>query len=960
MKINRISLLVIVYFIGIIPILSQDIQFISNESHAGKIRALSFFDQTDELISIGEDNSIIWWNPSTGETKDQKFLSLSNNAIKLYALSVSPDRNIIATAGLKGTQSTENKIYIIDAVTHHLETSIPSKSTNISSIEFNSDGTLLFTGDLNGVLHCWDISNLSDIKLLDELKLDQPINDISVSPDDKSFIVATDDISINKYKWSDNNQFILEKRLKKHFLGVNQITYTPDNQYIISAGQDNILNLFNSKGKFLRKIDKLENEITSMAISEDGKVLLVTTKNTGDCTTYSIPNGNRLTRFTDHNNTTYASTFKALSEESQEYMVATSGGNGNEILLWNAINGSTIKRIGKEINSIQSLELTDDNQLLVSMSATDKQYQFKCDLEHLNVAGTPSELITDKWPKAVKLLSPYVLKTNTNKIINGKDVDGRILSVVELADGSLVVGSDHSLKQYNADGSYIRELKGHTGGVRAITASDNFIITGGEDEVIHFWPVKLEKSLVEPQLSMILKDENNWVIWSSDGYFASEGIGASRFGWIRQVTSDEYPVQYSADQFFSLLFRPDEIIESLKTGQLVSDLMNKKNDRVFDLSTIQRPAAAFFEKPFATDKDQVIYLPSVNYSYNCEYPSVTIPMKALDGGSGIKEILVYQNDKLIKSYKEPKLENGKLSLDFNARLIPGENRFKVSATNLQGMISRFDQLNINYTGETVAVSDLYVFAIGINQYTNPSYNLNYAAPDAKAFMKKISERSEKIFNKIHTYSLYDDQAVKINIIQTFAEIVEKAHPQDVFVFYYAGHGVAEQTNTNEYFLVPHDITQIYGNNERLRRDGVSAEELKDLLAQIQAQKQLILLDACHSGEAVQTFASRGSSEEMAIIQLARSSGTVLLSASGTQQFAVEFEQLGHGVFTYSLLEALDGKADGGSRDNKITVNELKAYMEDRVPELSQKYGGSAQYPTGFSSGQDFPVSISNK
>ena len=99
---------------------------------------------------------------------------------------------------------------------------------------------------------------------------------------------------------------------------------------------------------------------------------------------------------------------------------------------------------------------------------------------------------------------------------------------------------------------------------------------------------------------------------------------------------------------------------------------------------------------------------------------------------------------------------------------------------------------------------------------------------------------------------------------------------------------------------------------------------------------------------------------MAIIQLARSSGTVLLSASGTQQFAVEFEQLGHGVFTYSLLEALDGKADGGSRDNKITVNELKAYMEDRVPELSQKYGGSAQYPTGFSSGQDFPVSISNK
>jgi hypothetical protein len=64
------------------------------------------------------------------------------------------------------------------------------------------------------------------------------------------------------------------------------------------------------------------------------------------------------------------------------------------------------------------------------------------------------------------------------------------------------------------------------------------------------------------------------------------------------------------------------------------------------------------------------------------------------------------------------------------------------------------------------------------------------------------------------------------------------------------------------------------------------------------------------------------------------------------------------VFTYVLLEALNGKADNG--DGKVTVNEIKLYMEERVPELTKQYGGTAQYPTGYITGSDFPLTILNK
>ena len=119
------------------------------------------------------------------------------------------------------------------------------------------------------------------------------------------------------------------------------------------------------------------------------------------------------------------------------------------------------------------------------------------------------------------------------------------------------------------------------------------------------------------------------------------------------------------------------------------------------------------------------------------------------------------------------------------------------------------------------------------------------------------------------------------------------------------------------------------------------------------------MDACHSEGALKAVRTRApASEEKAIVQLARASGVVMIASSGTQQYASEFEVLQHGVFTYSLLEALDGM--GGNGDDRITVGELKTYMEERVPELAEEHGGTAQYPTGYTQGNNFPIGIIEK
>jgi len=341
---------------------------------------------------------------------------------------------------------------------------------------------------------------------------------------------------------------------------------------------------------------------------------------------------------------------------------------------------------------------------------------------------------------------------------------------------------------------------------------------------------------------------------------------------------------------------------------------------------------------------------------------VTLKIEVTDQGGGIEEIRLYHNGKRVESAQRgmKKQNTGKIrSFDFTFQLIDGENKFRVIALNTQRTESLPAEVSVLFEGER-AEADLYLFVIGINDYKNANMSLNYATADARAFQESIEKSTGRIFRKSQIYTLFNSDALRLQILSYFSEIKTKAQPQDMFVFYYAGHGVMGEAVGKipaDYYLVPWDVTQLYGNEEVLAENGISSMELMEISREIRAQKQLFVLDACQSGGAIETFAMRGAAEQKAIMQLARSSGIVVLSASGSEQFATEFQSLGHGAFTYALLQGIDGAADGGEKDKKITVSELKAYIEDQLPQITEKYRGQAQYPTGYSRGQDFPVVV---
>jgi hypothetical protein len=249
------------------------------------------------------------------------------------------------------------------------------------------------------------------------------------------------------------------------------------------------------------------------------------------------------------------------------------------------------------------------------------------------------------------------------------------------------------------------------------------------------------------------------------------------------------------------------------------------------------------------------------------------------------------------------------------------------------------------------IGERYALVVGISSYADSRIGrLAYADDDARAVREWLID--DGFVDEDHIMTLIDQEADKRSIEAALHGFLGKAGPRDIILVYWSGHGYVDpRDKTKAYFAC-------YDTDVLEPWTGVGMGDVRRVLEGHGARNVVFLADTCHSGG---IYASRGykgiavtgvgvTDEHVKRLTQA-GKGTVFFVAGDTDRKALETKQFKNGLFTYTMLEALSGKADGyhgtGKQDKLITVGEMMEYVEDKLPDISLEALGYVQRPAKY-------------
>ena len=264
----------------------------------------------------------------------------------------------------------------------------------------------------------------------------------------------------------------------------------------------------------------------------------------------------------------------------------------------------------------------------------------------------------------------------------------------------------------------------------------------------------------------------------------------------------------------------------------------------------------------------------------------------------------------------------------------------------------------------------YTVVIGINEYSNPEINLNFPVNDANAIAKSVEMAANNLFTEgVHMYTITSETAIKPtkeSIEKVFEEISTKAKAEDVILVHLSGHGVTVGDGlNNEFYFLTSDATssskEAYSLEFNREKQTISTSEWVTMLQSVNANKRIMIIDACGSGQAVDNLIAQRDlegSQLKAIDRMKDRTGMFIISGSAADAVSYEASQYGQGLLTYSILEAMSGRAlkEGKYVDIETVFN----HARDRVPELAKGIGGIQKPQLLKPKGGSFDIGILEK
>jgi hypothetical protein len=218
---------------------------------------------------------------------------------------------------------------------------------------------------------------------------------------------------------------------------------------------------------------------------------------------------------------------------------------------------------------------------------------------------------------------------------------------------------------------------------------------------------------------------------------------------------------------------------------------------------------------------------------------------------------------------------------------------------------------------------VYGVFVGISDYGGRANDLSYTADDARRVSRAMTQGAG--MRPENGIILTDAQATAGNVRQAIRQMGSRVGPDDVFIFFYSGHGNRVERAGGVQQSDPDAMDETI----ELYDAGISDDEMNQLLESVKGHISLIVLDSCFSG---------GFSKD--IITVPGRMGLFSSEEDVTSAVAAKFRA--GGFLAQFLADAVGEKYADADGDGLITALELSQYLHERY-RADVKSGGFGEY-----------------
>jgi len=517
---------------------------------------------------------------------------------------------------------------------------------------------------------------------------------------------------------------------------------------------------------------------------------------------------------------------------------------------------------------------------------------------------------------------------------------------------SFLLGTEFGLRHFDSTGKELWQRSQGTVWAVTFAAEGRLAIAAFGDGTIRWFRASDGQELLAffPHA-----DRVRWVLWTPSGYYDASPGGEDLIGWHVNRGRDREADFFSASRFRAGFYRPDVISRVLGTLDEARALAqaNEVGGRKAAPAKLVLPPIVRILSPSNGD---AFTTPSLQFRFSARSPGgapmtavharidgrPAAELRAFEKGAGAQELVLSvalpARDCIVSVFAEAGDAVGEPD---TVRL-----RWVGAATASEATRAR---------GFSPAPSDdppemrpkLYVLAVGVSKYADPSYRLDFAAKDARDVVAVLEKQKGRLYSDVITTVLTDEEATRDNVVDKLDWLQKQTTHLDTAILFLAGHGVNDPS-TGLYNFLP-----VAGNPDK-RSTLLPGSEIKTTIASIHG-KVVVLLDTCHAGNVLNEPKLRGGDSNGFVNELSSAeSGIVVFTAAAGRQSSQESTKWGNGAFTKAFVEALSGEADF-RKTGRVTINMIDLYVSDRVKQLTS---GQQTPVTAKPMVQDFPLAMS--